>query len=162
MCPSLFCPPCSPRMKRPTCVSHSGAFKPSRIFSFSPLSDCSLTQWEMRLEMIWVRAGFRPLFQNPSTGPFELTNVRGRLIQPLQRRWRPCVTSWLWWPLMRWLHEWKLRGMSSNLSPAERGFQGLWLGGEKIQTGFPAGKWHPTFCHLEDPTERSDKSLQFT
>lgn len=103
-------------------------------FFHLPLLDCSLTQWEMRLAMIWGRAGYLPLFQNPSVGPFELTRVQGWLIQPLQRCWRLCVTSWLRWPLTRSLHEWKQRGMSSNLSPAERGFQvrpgvfPLWLG----------------------------------
>lgn len=28
--------------------------------------------------------------------------------------------------------------------------------------GFPAGKWHPAFCRLEGPIERSYKSPKFT
>lgn len=35
-------------------------------------------------------------------------------------------------------------------------------GGGWVKAEFPAGKRHPTFCRLVDPTERSDKSLQFT
>lgn len=56
--------------------------------------------------------------------------------------------------------------MSSNLSPAERGFQvrpgvfPLWK--KKTLAGFPAGKWHPTFRRLKDPMERSYKSQRFT
>lgn len=57
--------------------------------------------------------------------PWTLLNSRAskaRLIQQLQRRWRLRVTSGQRWPLTRSLHEWKQRGMSSNLRPAERGF----------------------------------------
>ncbi len=168
VCLSLPFPSALPSQNEATQMSESlGRQQTFQDFFLFPLSGCSLTRWEMRLEMIWGRAGFRPLFQNPSAGPFELA-VQGRLIQPLQRRWRPRLTSGLRWPLTRSLHEWKQRGMSSNLSPAERGFQvrpgvfPLWLGEEKMLAGFPAGKWHPAFCRLKDPMERSYKSLRFT
>lgn len=81
-----------------------------------------------------------------------------------------CVTSGQRWPLTRFLHEWKQRGMSSNLRPAEseRFSSGgvavftLWL--KEIKNiylqGFRAGKWHPAFGRLEEPTERNPTNLK--
>lgn len=70
------------------------------------------------------------------------------------------VTSGKEWPWMRSLHEWEWRGMASNLRPAEGGFQVqpgafpvCWGGG--ALTAFPAGKWHPAFCHVKNPIERN-------
>lgn len=41
--------------------------------------------------------------------------------------------------------------MSSNLSPAERGFQALWLRGEKYKQGFKQGSGTPPFVTSRIP-----------
>lgn len=78
------------------------------------------------------------------------------------------VTSGKEWPRTRSLHEWERRGMSSNLRPAEGSFQVqagaspvCWEGGKEFRA-FPAGKWHPAFCHVKSYREKSYKSLTVT
>lgn len=117
------------------------------------LSDCWLPWVEMNPERLWgsqsrLKIRWRTRLKSPSS------------IGPASHFKEAVVTSGKEWPRTRSLHEREWRGMSSNLRPAEGRFQvqaGASPSAErgKVLAAFPAGKWHPPFCHVKNPIERN-------